>query len=75
MNLPWIIGAIGAIVFFAVFERRAFAHPDRQNTLSRAIASLGAAWPFSIFLMGMFVGVLAAHLFWAWPTNPLAGGG
>jgi hypothetical protein len=75
MNLPWILGALGAMAFFAVFEARAFAHPERQNTLSRAIATLGAKWPFSIFLMGMIVGTLAAHFFWAWPTNPLAGGG
>ncbi len=75
MNLPWIAGAIGAIVFFAVFEARAFAHPDRQNTLSRAVATLGAQWPLSIFLMGMLAGILAAHFFWPWPQNPLAGGG
>lgn len=74
-NLPWIIGAIGAIVFFAVFEGVAVAHPDRVNTLSLAIATLGARWPFSIWLMGIFCGVLGAHFFWSWPRNPEAGGG
>lgn len=75
MNLPWILGAIGAIAFFAAFEARAFAHPDRQNSLSRTVATIGAKWPMSIWLMGVGTGILAAHFFWAWPTNPLAGGG
>lgn len=74
MDLPWIIGAIGAIVFFAVFEAYAFRHPDRVNTLSRAIATLGARWPLSIFLMGMFAGILASHFFWPWGANPLGPG-
>jgi hypothetical protein len=74
-NWPWIAGAIAALIFFAVFEVLAFAHPDRLNTLSHAIASLGARWPFSIFLCGMFVGVLAAHLFWPWSSSPLGPGG
>lgn len=74
-NLPWILGAVGAIAFFAVFEGLAFAHPDRVNTLSHLIATIGARWPFSIFLMGFGTGTLAAHFFWAWPDNPEAGGG
>ena len=74
-NLPWIAGAIGAILFFAVFEGIAFSHPDRVNTLSHAIATLAARWPFSIWLMGVFDGVLAAHFFWAWPENPESCGG
>jgi hypothetical protein len=75
MNTPWILGTIGAITFFAYFEWRAFAHPMRQNTLSRFIATVGANWPLSIFLMGMAVGILSSHFFWPWPQNPLAGGG
>jgi hypothetical protein len=74
VNTPWIIGTLLAIAFFAYFEWRAFAHPDRQNTLSHAIATLGKNWPLSIFLMGMFAGILAAHLFWPWAANPLGAG-
>jgi hypothetical protein len=69
MNLPWILGTLGAIAFFAYFEWRAFAHPDRQNTLSRFIWTIGQKWPLSIWLMGMLAGSLATHFFWNW--NPL----
>lgn len=75
MNLPWILGTLGAIAFFAYFEWRAFQHPERQNTLSRYIAMTGKNWPLSIFLMGMFAGILAAHFFWPWCANPLGQGG
>ena len=44
MDVPWIIGALLAVVFFIVFEARAFRHPERQNTLSRAIWTLGEKW-------------------------------
>jgi hypothetical protein len=74
-DLPWIIGVLAAIVFFAMFEAYGFAHPDRVNTLSRSIATLGARWPFSIWLMGLFCGVLAAHFFWPWSASPLGHGG
>jgi formate/nitrite transporter FocA (FNT family) len=73
-NLPWIIGALSAVVFFAVFESYALNHPGRLNTLSHAVATLGATWPLSIFLMGMFAGILAAHFFWPWKENPLGDG-
>jgi hypothetical protein len=66
MNLPWIVGALLAVAYFAYFEARAFRHPERQNTLSRAIWTLGQKWPLSIFLMGMFVGGLSVHFFWHW---------
>lgn len=66
MNTPWIIGLLAAIVFFAVFEAIAFRHPDRVNTLSRCIWTIGQTWPMSIWLMGVFAGVMAAHLFWNW---------
>ncbi len=77
MDLPWIIGAFAAIAFFAYFEDRAFRHPERQNTLSRAIYNLGLRWPLSIFLMGMFAGGLAVHFFWHWCPDamPPAQGG
>jgi hypothetical protein len=63
-NAPWIAGALGALAYFIYFEARAFRHPDRQNTLSRAIYNLGAKWPLSIFLMGMFAGGLSVHFWW-----------
>lgn len=66
MNTPWIVGALLAIAFFVVFERYAFNHPGKQNTLSMAIFQLGAHWPLSIFIMGMFIGALAVHFFWHW---------
>lgn len=75
MNTPWIIGLLAAIVFFAVFEAIAFRHPDRLNSLSRTVAGLGAVWPLSIWLMGLFAGILAAHFFWPWCANPLGLGG
>ena len=75
MDTPWIIGTIGAILFFAYFEARAFKHPDRQNTLSRWIFNLGSNWPLSIWLMGMLAGGLAVHFFWHWcPAGSISAG-
>lgn len=66
VNLPWILGTLGAIAFFAYFEWRAFKYPTRQNTMSRWIYNMGSNWPLSIFLMGMLCGGLAVHFFWHW---------
>ena len=66
MDLPWIVGVVAAVLYFALFEARAFRHPERQNTLSRWIYDMGARWPLSIFLMGMLCGGLAVHFFWHW---------
>jgi hypothetical protein len=66
MDLPWIIGSLIAILFFAYFEWRAFRYPTSQHTLSMWIYTLGSKWPLSIFLMGMFCGGLAVHFFWHW---------
>ncbi len=75
MNTPWIIGLCLVIVFFIYFERRAFKHPERQNTLSRWIYNIGSSWPLSIFLMGMLCGGLAVHFFWHWcPVGSITGG-
>lgn len=73
--LPWIIGLLLAITYFAVFETLAFQHPDRFDTLSHDVSSLGAHWPLAIFLMGFFAGGLACHFFWPWKDNPLGKGG
>ena len=73
MNVFWVIGLLGAIAFFSVFETLAFRWPSRFNTLSRAVYNLGSNWPLSIFLMGMFAGGLAVHFFWHWCPNIGAG--
>jgi hypothetical protein len=74
-DLSWIVGALGAIAFFAVFEARAFRHPDRANTLSHAIYTIGSRWPLSIWIMGAFCGALATHFFWHWcPTGSISVG-
>lgn len=75
MNLPWVIGVIIAIIFFAVFETYALRHPDRLNTLSMAIYKLGASWPLSIWICGVFAGGLAVHFFWHFcPAGSISGG-
>jgi hypothetical protein len=66
MNTYWIVAALAAILCFAVGERYAFRHPERLNTLSRAIYTIGSQWPLSIFIMGQFTGGLAVHFFWHW---------
>ena len=73
-NLPWIVGIFGAISYFAYFEARAFNHPENQNTLSHFIASIGATWPFSLVLFGMFIGGLSVHFWWSWEANPMGKG-
>ena len=75
MSSYWWVNAIISIVIFAIGEGYAFKHPERQNTLSHVVATIGARWPLSIWLMGVGTGILASHFFWAWPSNPLAGGG
>lgn len=65
-DLPWIIGTLAAILFFAYFETAAFRHPSRYNTLSRFIYTVGSEFPLSIFIMGMFVGGLAVHFWFHW---------
>ena len=75
MNTPWIVGTLVAIAFFAIFEGAAFKHPERYNTLSHFIYTVGSKWPLSIWLMGMFAGGLAVHFFWHWcPAGSFSGG-
>lgn len=59
----WAFGLVGAILFFAIVERYALRHPDRQWTLSRTIAYIGHVFPLSIWICGAFAGGLAVH-FW-----------
>ncbi len=76
MNLPWIIGITIGLLWFAYFEHRAFAYPDRQNTLSRFIWTVGQKWPLSLVLWGMLIGGLSVHFFWNWcPAIQLPGTG
>lgn len=75
MDTSWIVGAVLCVAYFAYFETRAFLEPTRQDTLSRFIATMGKRWPPSIWLWGFAIRFLTAHFFWAWPQNPLAGGG
>ncbi|MDE2020006.1 MAG: hypothetical protein KGJ13_06710 [Patescibacteria group bacterium] len=74
-RLPWFVGTIGAILFFGYYETQAFIHPDHYATLSNTVATIGHAWPISIFFMGQFSGILAAHFFWPWKANPEGEGG
>jgi len=75
MDLPWILGTLGAIAFFAYFEWYAFRYPTRQDTLSMAVFTIGSKWPLSIFLMGLFAGGLAVHFFWHWcPPGSISAG-
>jgi hypothetical protein len=74
-DLPWIVGTLGAIVYFIIFEGYALKHPDRMNTLSHYIYTIGARWPLSIWLMGCFAGGLAVHFFWHYcPAGSISGG-
>lgn len=86
MNWPWVAWWLLIFASFAALEGAAFAHPTRMNTLSRTMALLGAKFPLSIGLIGMFLGGLLVHFFWHWgcditpgigllgvPYPPLAG--
>jgi uncharacterized membrane protein YeaQ/YmgE (transglycosylase-associated protein family) len=64
MEYLWIIGLVGAVIFFAVVETYAFDYPNSQWTLSRTIATIGSQWPLSIWICGVFAGALATHFFW-----------
>jgi hypothetical protein len=64
MDLPWVIEILAAIFAFGVTEAYAFKHPERENSLSRFIAGIGAKWPLSIGICGAFCGTLMTHFFW-----------
>lgn len=72
LDLPWILGLVGAISFFTIFETLAFKYPSRYNTLSRVVYDIGSKFPLSIFVMGSFVGGLAVHFFWHWDPTCLS---
>jgi hypothetical protein len=66
MEWMWVLWLAALIISFALIERYAFRHPDRQYTLSRTVWGLGQRWPLSIFIFGAIVGGLAVHFFWNW---------
>jgi hypothetical protein len=66
MNTPWIIWLLVIVISFAILEGYAFKHPDRENTLSRFIWSVGQKWPLSLVLFGMLFGGLSVHFYWNW---------
>lgn len=75
LNWPWLVLAVFALLWFTYFEYAAFKHPERNNTLSHFVYTIGQAFPLSIFLYGMLVGGLAVHFFWHWcpAINPTGG--
>jgi hypothetical protein len=60
----WLLWWPLAIGSFGLIEHYALAHPDRQWTLSRTIAFLGARFPLTIGVFGAFFGGLMVHFFW-----------
>jgi hypothetical protein len=74
-DLPWVIGLLIAIIYFAIFEYLGFVKPGKFNTLSHAVYTVGAHWTLAIFFMGSFVGGLGVHFFWHWcPAGSISGG-
>ena len=57
MNTSWVIWLAVIAISFTILETYAFKHPDRENTLSRFIWTVGQKWPLSLVLYGMLFGV------------------
>ena len=66
MDTPWIIWLLVIVISFTALEAYAFKHPERENTLSRFVWSVGQKWPLSLVLWGMLIGGLSVHFFWNW---------
>lgn len=66
--VTWTLLGAGWLVLFAFFETRALRHPENANrvTLSRYMATIGAKFPLSLFMLGLVVGGLAVHFWWHW---------
>jgi hypothetical protein len=63
-DLPWLLIAFPiCALLFAALEGYALCHPDRYNTLSRLCYDTGRRYPISLYLAGMFTGILIVHLF------------
>lgn len=72
---PWALGLIAVIAWFGYWEAMAFAQPERYDTLSFVVSTIGAKWPLAIFICGFFAGGLSVHFFWPWAANPMGKGG
>jgi len=66
MEWEWALWFLLVIVSLLALEAYALRHPDRMNTLSETVSSLGERFPLSIFIIGVGVGILSYH-FWAAP--------
>lgn len=66
MNTPWIIWLLVIVISFMILEAYAFKHPDRENTLSRFVWSVGQKFPLSLVMFGMLFGGLSVHFYWNW---------
>jgi hypothetical protein len=78
MNL-WFVWPFGIAtwlfvgwVVFGIFERLGLKHDNAAGyvTLSYFVYRVTQAWPPAVFLIGLFVGlfwgILCAHLWWHW---------
>lgn len=63
MDTPWMWGIFVAFIFFVMIEARALLFPEQHDTLSIFIRKIAARYPISIYIMGVFSGGLAIHLF------------
>ena len=76
MNWMWTVWLVSIALSFSALEAYAFKYPQRQNTLSRFIWTVGQKWPLSLVLYGMLFGGLAVHFYWNWcPALMPAGNG
>jgi hypothetical protein len=76
--VTWTALSLAWLALFTFFEARAFLEPNDPNrvTLSRYMATIGAKFPLSLFMIGLVVGGLAVHFWWRWcPAGlPTSGG-
>jgi hypothetical protein len=71
----WLIWFPLVFGSFALFEGFALKHPDRQWTLSRLMAYVGAKFPLSIAILSMLFGGLLVHFYWHFcPDFAIQGG-
>lgn len=61
--LSWLLFAVVAFTGFGLLEGFALRHPERLHTFSWVMATMGAKFPLSIALLGLFFGVLLGHFY------------
>jgi hypothetical protein len=59
----WAVFLLVVLIAFGLVEGLALRHPDRQWTLSKCMATLGARFPLSLVILGTISGWLSFH-FW-----------